>query len=308
MNPDGTGQHQVSSELNPVVEYAAAPDGTSVVVADGRRLVFLRPDGSERRELTDASHVEFDPAYAPDSDRIAFARADAETGAALGLWTWEIGAGSATEISLPTPTPSGFSPSPDASSGEAFRGMRAPRYAPDGTALAFVDLRGAVGILELADDRLTLVAADVAAPPLWDASSRAVLVRLGPDGDPTTELAVPVLPLLPDGATEVGVIVRGDETLEDAGLGGGVTALTAASDGRIGWIDAGGAVRIATELFEAGETPAALEGVRVAEVVLGPTGGVLLTVSDRGDIVRVELDTEGRTRLTDEGRQVRWLP
>ena len=32
MNADGTGQRQVSAELEPVLDYAVAPDGSSLVV------------------------------------------------------------------------------------------------------------------------------------------------------------------------------------------------------------------------------------------------------------------------------------
>ncbi|HUF07304.1 MAG TPA: Ig-like domain-containing protein, partial [Candidatus Binatia bacterium] len=53
MNPDGSGKRQLSSELTPVLDYAVAPDGSSLVLADGRRLVHQRPDGSDRRVLTD---------------------------------------------------------------------------------------------------------------------------------------------------------------------------------------------------------------------------------------------------------------
>ena len=54
MNPDGSGQRQLSAELAPVVDYVIAPDGESLVVSDGRRLVYQRADGSERRVLTGA--------------------------------------------------------------------------------------------------------------------------------------------------------------------------------------------------------------------------------------------------------------
>src|SRR5690606_37165170 len=63
MNADGTNQRQLSVELAPVLDYAVAPDGTSIVVADGHRLVFSRPHGSERRVLTADGFVEFDPSY-----------------------------------------------------------------------------------------------------------------------------------------------------------------------------------------------------------------------------------------------------
>ncbi|MBW3613192.1 MAG: Ig-like domain-containing protein [Chloroflexi bacterium] len=308
MNADGTGQHQVSAEPEPVLDYAAAPDGSSLVVGDGRRLVHLRADGSDRRVLTDPAHLEFDPVFAPDGTRIAFARADAGTGAGLGLWTWEIGAASATAVRLPVAGPDGASPSPAPTEGGQPSPVRAPRYSPDGNAIAYVDLRGAVGILERPGQRLTLVTAAPAAAPAWDAASSAILLRFRSDGPGSTEVEAPVGPLTPDGPTEVGVVRRSGTTVRDAELGASARALSLASDGRIGWIDEEGTVRVATELFEAGQILRALEGTDAVELVLGPVEGVVLVVGPRGDVVRVDLATGERTRLADDGMRVRWLP
>ena len=48
MNPDGSAQRQLSSELSPVTGYAVAPDGRSYLVGDGAVLVLQSADGSER--------------------------------------------------------------------------------------------------------------------------------------------------------------------------------------------------------------------------------------------------------------------
>ena len=86
MNPDGTAPRQLSTELTPILDYAVAPDGSSFVVGDGRRLVFALASGADRRVLTEDGFVEFDPTYSPNGQRIAFGRADAATGDGLGLW------------------------------------------------------------------------------------------------------------------------------------------------------------------------------------------------------------------------------
>ncbi len=296
MNPDGTGQRQVSAELQPILDYAVAPNGSSLVVADGRRLVFLRADGSERRVLTDEAHLEFDPAYAPDGFHVAFARADA-SGELLGLWQWEIGAGSATEIEMPRP------PGPP----------RAPRYSPDTGALAFVDLDGRLGILETPGQRLTMVDAPIAGAPAWDAGSSAILLRLRDSEEAADRtVAAPVAPLAPDEAVPAGIVRRSGTELIDAGLGARVLAFVGAPDGRIGWIDADGAVHIASGLGAAGEVPEPLAGVRASELAFGPTRGILVIVvgapGDPGAVERVDLESGERTRLTTDGWRVRWLP
>ena len=165
MNPDGSNQHQVSAELAPVVDYAVSPDGGRFVVADGIRLVEQEADGGDRRVLTDDRFIEYDPAYRPDGDEIVFGRADAVTGAGLGIWTRATGGGEAREVDFVAP-------------GELDRRahlQRAPRYSPDGTAIAFVDEGGHGRIVELATGERTEFPFVAVAPPAWGASSTHAL-------------------------------------------------------------------------------------------------------------------------------------
>ena len=309
MNPDGTGQHQVSAELAPVLDYAVAPDGSSLVVGDGRRLVYLRADGTDRRELTDEGVLEFDAAYAPDGVRIAFARADAETGDGLGLWQWEIGGGDAIAIEMPPalggePLPSGATgPSP---------AVRAPRYAPDGQALAFVDLAGSAGILELPAQRLTLAVFDSAAAPLWSLDSGGVYLtgsRSSRGAEPAA-FSAPVAPLEPRRGDAVHRLARSGTQVGPSAFGPGTAALAVSADGLVAYADQDGSLWIGELGGAAGEQ--ILGDVALASAAFAPGEPAMVIVVDAEDGTgRLELlDLEGGSRspLAPAGSRPRWLP
>ena len=86
IEPDGTGQRQLSAELSPITMYAVAPDGRSLVVGDGVAWSRSRPAVAVQT-LTPDGVLEIDPAFSPNGSRIAFGRVDPLTGAGLGLWT-----------------------------------------------------------------------------------------------------------------------------------------------------------------------------------------------------------------------------
>jgi hypothetical protein len=205
MNPDGTGQRQLSAELSPVTAYAVAPSGRFLVIGDGARLVQLRPDGSDRRVLTPDDVLEFDPAYAPNGSALAFGRADAETGEGLGLWLRSPDGGDPTRLSLPDeqgadPTPS---PTDGAAPGPV---LRAPRFSPDGEALAFVNVTdGRLGVLELSGDSLSTAEWGATSPPAWLADSTGVLVG-GLAEPPTRPPSAGPLPALDPAALDLSAI------------------------------------------------------------------------------------------------------
>ena len=129
--------------------YAVAPDGRSFVVGDGARLVLYDANGAHRRILTEGGALEFDPTYSPDGRRIAFGRADQATGSSLGIWSRSSDGGDPQRIDLPSEPAPGASGGPTPTPTAALPLLRAPRYSPDGTALAFVDDAGRTGILQL---------------------------------------------------------------------------------------------------------------------------------------------------------------
>lgn len=313
MNPDGTGQHQVSAELAPVLDYAVAPDGSSLVVADGRRLVYLRADGADRRLITGDEHWEFDPTYAPSGRAVAFGRADAASGAGLGLWQWEVGAGEAQPVELPDGDAA--SPSPPASGrDEPRRVHRAPRYSPDGLALAFVDGSGSVGLLELRSQRLTLVPFAAAAPPAWLPDSSAVLLGGTPLDAPgeAVLLVAPVEPLMPGDADAVHRLARSGISTRETALGPGSRVLAVAGEGSIAYGTDQGWLGVTPDEDDAGG-PFLVDNARVIAAAFAPgEEAMVIVVADEGAtagrIERLDLATGDRTVLTTMGWLPRWLP
>jgi hypothetical protein len=312
MNPDGTGQHQVSAELAPILDYAVAPDGSSLIVADGRRLVFLRADGADRRVITGNEHWEFDPTYAPSGRVIAFGRADATSGEGLGLWQWEVGGGDPQPIELPD-APSAIPSGPSASDEEGGPLLRAPRYSPDGLAIAFVDASGAVGLLELPAQRLTLVPFAAAAPPAWLPGSSAVLLG-GTPLDAVGEaapLVAPVEPLSPAAGDAVHRLARSGTSTRETGLGAGWRVLAVAPEGTIAYATDEGQLGMTSDEDDA-DGPPLVDDARVIGAAFAPgEEAIVILVADEGrggSIERLDLASGDRMVLATEGWLPRWLP
>lgn len=325
MNPDGSGQRQLSAELSPVSDYAVAPDGHRFVVADGAVLVEQRADGGDRRQLTEAGTIEFDPTYAPDSSQLAFGRADLDSGAGLGLWTRSAGGGDATRLELPeelrprasaTPSPPDDGPAPI---------LRAPRYSPDGAALAFVDTSGRVGVLELPGDRLTTAPYAATSPPAWLADSTGVLlgglsagsVDPPPAGEPIPALDPAGLDLSATQLASLGLarLDRGAPIVVPLEQPDGASRPAVGPDGRYLYIvaeagepEAGGMLRLTTRGGGASFPVVNDGGAPFGFAAFGPEPEAVVAARVEDGIWLVDATTGRGERLAADGWQPRWLP
>ena len=312
MNPDGTGQRQLSAEIAPVLDYAVAPDGTSLVVADGRRLVHLSADGDERRVLTEGEVWDFDPTYSPDGQLVAFGRADALTGEGLGLWTWEVDGGAPTQLELPVEA-TGNDPAPDP---ERPGLLRAPRYAPDAAALAFVDAsRGRIGILALPDaEELTWVDFEAHEAPIWLPDLDSLLVTGDADpGSPAEASAEPPMrPLVPEAGSTVHAMERSRPDGVAPLLDPGVRVLAVSPEGVLAVADAIGRLGI-LDASDAADWPSwIVDDVRVVGAAFAPHERSLAIAVEgatgRIGIERLDLRNGVRTPLVESGDRPRWQP
>ena len=162
-----------------MLDYAVAPDGSSLVVADGRRLVFLRADGigsprPDRAAGTSSSIRRTRPTASASRSLAPTPR----PGAGLGLWEWEVGGGDADRD---RPARGRSAPARRRRAGASDGGDRhCARRATRRTAqaLAFVDLAGSVGILELPAERAD---ASSRSPPPPRRSGCSDSIRRAPD-------------------------------------------------------------------------------------------------------------------------------
>ena len=329
MNPDGTGQRQLSSELSPITMYAVSPDGRSLIVGDGARLVVQQADGGGRQTLTPDGVLEIDPAFSPDGSQIAFSRVDPVTGGGLGLSTKSVAGGDANPVVLPgelvpttpTPAPSGAVPEPAPI-------LRAPRYSPDGAALAYVDMSGRVGVLELPGDRLTTARFAAVSPPAWLPDSTGVLLSGSPGGSlEPVEPGQPVKAMDPGaldltsfelGALRLGRLERGAAVVQLLDQPSGSSRPEAGPGSRYLFIEvqaefseAAGTLWLTTDggsafdVLADGGAPVTAAGygpepndVVAARAGAGASGGVWLV-----DV------TSGRgQQLAPDGRMPRWIP
>jgi hypothetical protein len=322
MNPDGSNQRQLSAELSPVTSYSIAPDGRSFVTGDGAVVVWQRADGTARRVLTDPGVVEFDAAYSPDGTVITFGRADPALGSGLGLWMRDGDGSDPRPIQMPggdgaSPSPSPTTPMPL---------LRAPRMSPDGTAIAFVDEAGRVGILDLEKERLTAAPFVALSEPTWLADGSGVLVAGLPAGSgespeyrPHSSVAI----LDPSSSGPATTMVtslhvvrmdRGGTSVRGTGFGAGASRPAVGAAGRFAFIRlaegdvAAGGLWVASALENTGQAIVLPGGPARSAAFAPEPGSMVIGEAQPGGVWLLDLESRRAQRLTADGWQASWLP
>jgi hypothetical protein len=193
--------------------------------------------------------------------------------------------------------------------------LRAPRYAPDGDAIAFTDPSGWVGIVELATHAVIRVAYEAQLPPQWLPDGSAILLA-GTTMESETEVSphrAPVGPLEPDQNVTALLLERSGGAVRETGFGTDAEVVAVAGDGRIAYLRGDGSLRITDDTSDPGSVPPPLRGDRIGGAAFAPGEDALVVVvlrtdAQRGAIERIELGSNTRDVLANDGWHPRWLP
>lgn len=322
MNPDGSNQRQLSTELSPVTSYSVTPDGRAFIVGDGAAIVWQRADGTASSLLTDPADVEFDAAFSPDGSLITFGRADPLLGSGLGLWQRDADGSDPRPIELPSGTTA--SPTPGAPAPVPL--LRAPRMSPDGTALAFVDEAGRVAILDLELRQLASASFVALSEPIWLPDGSGILVAGLRGGtrieayQPRSAVAVLDPASGPIGtaqlaALRVVLMDRHATSVRATAFGAGASRPAVDAGGRYAYLRLegsnadGGSLWVTRAVNDAGDVAivGASGGAGSASFAPEP-GSMVVGEVEPGGVWLLNLATGDAQRLAADGWLPRWLP
>jgi hypothetical protein len=160
MNPDGSNQHEVTSELQPIVAYYISGDGTTIAYSAGGVVKIMPTAGGNVTTLTPNGDFEYAPTITPDGSAVIVGRRDSQ-GVDDGYWRYPLQSGSDTK-QLTTdgaPSPTGVDVRSDALIGHPGQSAWAPRAALTADGKTMLVVRGA-------DDGVELVDTTGVTPPL----------------------------------------------------------------------------------------------------------------------------------------------
>ncbi|HYP29400.1 MAG TPA: di-heme oxidoredictase family protein [Blastocatellia bacterium] len=170
MNPDGTGQTNITNHSNQDIEPSLSPDGSQVVFSSFRdgnaELYKISRDGTNLVRLTNIILADQQPKWSPNNDKIAFTRL---VNGFNQVFTMDTNGGSVTQLTTV--------------------GRNAqPAWSPDGTKIAFWSFRDGNGEIYVMDanganqTRLTNNAASEQTPA-WSPSGQKIAFASQRDGN-----------------------------------------------------------------------------------------------------------------------------
>lgn len=306
MNPDGTSQREVTSELVPVSGFDVSGDGSTIAYGAGGVVKKMSIGGDGQQTLTAAANIEYSPTFTPDGTGLIVGRRDA-TGADQGYWRIPLISGTDPRQVTPDGAPNlgSTSISGDGLTGKPSLTGWAPRaaFSQDGKSMLLV--RGSDGGVVLVDmsganplRTLNLVGDS---RPVWVQNDSAFYVAASADKGTTWAN----WRVTPDGVvTNVGVAEGDIDTSGD----GALTFLVSASDGvtHVAYVSSSGRpLTLLTNNPAFSETSPSFspDGHMV---VFGRVSAGNPTIS--AGIWIVKPDGSGLANLATDGAYPRWLP
>ena len=152
MNPDGSNQNEVTSELQPVVGYDISGDGTTIAYSAGGVVKLMSITGGNVTTLTQNGDFEFAPTITPDGTAVIVGRRDSQ-GVDDGYWRYPLTSGSDTKQLTPdgAPSPNGVNVGADGLTGRPGQSAWASRAALTADGKTMLLVRGADDGVELVD-------------------------------------------------------------------------------------------------------------------------------------------------------------
>ena len=314
MNPDGTNQRQLTTELLPVTSFDTTADGARVVYAAGGVIKTMAIDGSGLRRLTEGDgRLEYAPSLVPDGNAIIVARRD-PTLADLGYWFVPLPGSPGDERQLlghGAPAPDSTALAGDGLDGTDGSPPRIPRvaFAPSAESALLVTATGEVQLLDLGVADLSgtpspplRLALSANAAPTWVSARDAFVLAASPAaGGASALLRIDTL-----GNSEP---IRGTDGAAgpiDVSSGGSLAFVIRRPDGqaRLRLLSISGVVRdidpmLGREDRWPSSAPDGLSLLISRVLIVDPT------LSD--GIWRIDLPTGASRRLTVDGAYARWI-
>jgi len=305
MNPDGSNQREVTSELVPVSGYDISGDGTTIAYAVGGVVKKMSLSGENLTTLTSGGNFEYAPTITPDGTGLVVGRRDS-SGTDLGYWLYPLisGAGSGQLTPDGAPGLGSVKLASDDLTGQPGMPSWAPRaaFTSDGTTMLLV--RGADNFVELVDmtgaKKPTTLSLQANSRPVWVQSDGAFYLAASNDNGLTWACWR---------VTPAGMVTQvGPGTSDIASNGSGLALVIQGADG---------ANHLSYWALGSGSPMPLTDDPAFSEMApsFSPDGSVVVfgrvqaqTPTTSAGIWIVNADGSGLANLSTDGSYARWVP